>query len=87
MSKKHLVLITLFILPIVVYLFFASGVNNFSHLPVVASQVKDVNYFKDLDGNPISFDGKITVLGFLGNDLTERKINVFNLHNLNCMLH
>lgn len=80
MSKKHLVLIALFILPVVVYLFFASGINNFSHLPVVANNTIEVNGFKNLKGEPVKITEKITVLGFLGNDLTTRKVNVYNLH-------
>ena len=36
--------------------------------------------FKTEKGEAVSFDGSTTVLGFLGNDLSKRKINVYNLH-------
>jgi hypothetical protein len=67
--KKFLVLGILFILPIIVYLFFASGVNNFAKLPVLTEGVNDVSGLQSLLGENISFSDKITVLGFLGDNL------------------
>ena len=61
--KKKIVLGVLFILPVVVYLFFASGVNNFGRLPVLSENVSNVS---TLDPN-LQFKDKITILGFLGN--------------------
>jgi len=66
--------------PIIIYLFFATGVYNFSALPVVSLNVKEVSAFKNLKGNKVQLKNKLTVLGFLGSDLTDRKINVYNLH-------
>lgn len=80
MTKKNLILALLFICPIVIYLFFATGVYNFSALPVVSDNVAEVSAFKNLSGKPVQLKDKLTVLGFLGNDLTDRKINVYNLH-------
>jgi len=40
--KKKLVLIALFVLPIVAYLFFSSGIYNFAKLPVITEKVADV---------------------------------------------
>lgn len=80
MNKKNLVLALLFICPIIIYLFFATGVYNFSTLPIVSQNVSDVSAFKNLNGKPVQLKDKLTVLGFLGNDLTNRKINVYNLH-------
>ena len=80
MKKKHLILGLLFVCPIIIYLFFATGVYNFSSLPVVSKNVKELTGFKNLKGNPVSLSNKLTVLGFLGADLTDRKINVYNLH-------
>lgn len=74
--KKNLVLITLFVMPIVVYLFFASGVTNFGKLAIVTKNVPDV---ATVDASE-SFEGKITILGFLGSDLERRKGNAFNLN-------
>ena len=78
--KKFLVLGVLFILPIVAYVFFASGVNNFSRLPVLTEEIKEVNTFKSLSGEDITLKNKITVLGFLGSNPLQKKGNAFNLN-------
>lgn len=74
--KKKLVLLLLFVFPLVVYLFFASGVNNFGRLPVLVEGVPDLT---SMDGN-IGLEGKITILGFLGKDIENHKGNAFNLN-------
>ncbi len=74
--KKTFVLVVLFILPLVAYLFFASGVNNFGKLPVLTEEVLDVPGNKD----GITFEGKITILGFLGKNVEIKKGNAFNLN-------
>ena len=74
--KKTFVLVSLFILPIVAYLFFASGINNFGKLPILSKEIPDV---ASLDG-AISLDDKITILGFLGNEINLNKGNAFNLN-------
>lgn len=67
-------------MPLVTYLFFASGVNNFMKLPVLTENVAEINSFRTLSGNPVSLSGKITILGFFGNDLEYKKGNAFNLN-------
>lgn len=74
--KKSLVLIVLFVLPLVVYLFFASGVTNFGRLPVLSGPAAELTAFD----TEIHLKDRITVLGFLGSDLDKRKGNVFNLN-------
>ncbi len=74
--KKNFVLIVLFVLPIVVYLFFASGINNFGRLSVLTDNVLDVSTYD----STVSLQDKITVLGFLGNDVDNKKGNAFNLN-------
>ncbi|TMM58258.1 hypothetical protein FEE95_02180 [Maribacter algarum] len=74
--KKTFVLAILFILPIVAYLFFASGVNNFGKLPTLTENVNDVS---NINGN-VSLHDKITILGFLGSDIENKKANTFNLN-------
>lgn len=74
--KKTAVLIILFILPIVAYLFFASGVTNFGRLPVLTTQVSDIGIIAPSE----TLKGKITILGFLGNDVELKKGNAFNLN-------
>ncbi len=74
--KKTFVLIVLFILPIVAYLFFASGVTNFGKLSTLTTNVKDVSAFEPSE----TIQEKITILGFLGKDIANKKGNAFNLN-------
>lgn len=78
--KKNLVLFVLFILPIVAYLFFASGVNSFAKLPTITSNIPEISSWKTLDDKPVNLKGKITVLGFIGQDVLQHKGNIFNLY-------
>lgn len=75
-AKKTFVLVTLFVLPVVVYLFFASGVYHFGKLPILTENVADVN---DID-NQVNLSEKITILGFLGGNIEVKKGNAFNLN-------
>ena len=77
--KKIFIVGVLFALPIVAYLFFSSGKNNFARLPVLTSEVQDISGFENLTGDKISLEGKITVLAFFGSDLQEIRGNTFNL--------
>ena len=74
--KKAFVLVALFVLPIVAYLFFASGINNFGKLPVLREDIVELNA---LD-NSIRLQDQITILGFLGNDIALRQTNALNLN-------
>ena len=56
--------------------FFASGVTNFGKLALLTENVIDVS---DYDSS-VSLENKITILGFLGNDIANRKGNAFNLN-------
>ena len=74
--KNKLVLAVLFILPIVVYLFFASGVNNFGKLPILTEKIADISSMDEV----VELKDKITILGFLGNELENKKGVAFNLN-------
>lgn len=78
--KKYIVLGVLFVLPIVAYLFFASGVNNFVKLPVLTENVEEVTAFGSLSGDTVRLKDKITVLGFLGSHPENKKGNAFNIN-------
>lgn len=78
--KKYLVLGVLFVLPILAYLFFASGVNNFGRLPVLHNSVTDIDGFVSLDGEEVTLDGHISILAFLGTHPELKKTNAFNLN-------
>jgi len=74
--KKTFVLVTLFVLPVVVYLFFASGVYNFGKLPTLTENVTEINDVY----NQVVLEDKITILGFLGENIEVKKGNAFNLN-------
>lgn len=78
--KKNLVLFVLFILPIVAYLFFASGVNGFIKLPVLTPKVAEFNQWKTIDNKKVQLTSKITIVGFPGANVESRKGNFFNLN-------
>ena len=78
--KKNLVLFVLFILPIVAYLFFASGINSFAKLPTITKNIPEIKTWKTLDNKLVALTGKITILGFLGQDVIKHKGNIFNLY-------
>jgi hypothetical protein len=78
--KKNIVLFVLFILPIVAYLFFASGVNGFTKLPIVTPNTADLGNWQSLDGQKVSLNGKVTILGIMGTELLINRGNLFNLN-------
>ena len=79
-TKKYFVLCILFIFPLVIYLFFASGKNNFALLPVLTENVNEIKNFKTLSGEKIQLEDKISILGFWGEDLSEKKGDALNLN-------
>ena len=81
--KKYLVLGILFVFPIVIYLFFASGINNFAKLPVLTKDIPEIERWTSLSGTPVKFNNKITILGFWGNDLEEKKRRRFQFKSEN----
>lgn len=78
--KKNIVLFVLFILPIVAYLFFASGVNSFTKLPTVTPNVADLGTWNSLKGEKVTLNNKITILSFSGTNLLKNRGNYFNLN-------
>ena len=77
--KKYFVLGVLFILPIVAYLFFASGVNHFARLPVLTEEVKDVELLETIEDSAVTFQNKISIVAFFGKDPDSFQGNTFNL--------
>jgi hypothetical protein len=74
--KKTSILIILFVFPLVAYLFFASGINNFGVLPTLNDQVKEL----PLNKENVQFEDHISILSILGSDLEFKKANAFNLN-------
>lgn len=77
--KKFLVLAVLFLLPILAYLFFASGVHNFGKLPILTEGVEDITHLESESDSTVTFKDKISIVAFFGNDLQALKGNTFNL--------
>ena len=73
--KKYFVLTILFVLPLVAYLFFASGINNFAKLPVLKKDVININAFSEQN-----FENRISILIFLGNNIENKKGDILNLN-------
>ena len=59
----------------VAYLFFASGINNFAQLPVLKKDVININTFSEK-----KFDGKLSILIFLGDNIEYKKGDILNLN-------
>lgn len=78
--KKFLVLFALFIIPIVAYLFLASGVNQFAKLPVVRANPLTISGFTTSENISPVLKDKITIVGFLGNESAVDKSILFNLN-------
>ena len=78
--KKYIVLGMLFIFPLVVYLFFASGINNFARLPILTEDVPEIKGWTTLSKATHQLDGMISIVGFWGSDLDYRKGDAFNLN-------
>ena len=57
------------------YLFFASGINNFAKLPILEKDVLNVDTFSEK-----TFDNKISILIFLGNNIQKKKGDILNLN-------
>ncbi|MCH2192978.1 hypothetical protein [Kordia sp.] len=79
--KKKIILGVLFLLPIFIVLLLLFTNHNYTPLPVIKNNVADlVNYESIEKRDSIQFEGKITILGFLGDNVKDRKINVLNLN-------
>jgi|TARA_B100001093_G_scaffold172215_1_gene165042 hypothetical protein len=63
------------VLPLVAYLFFASGINNFAKLPVLTPNVVKLEEITKQ-----VFNNKITILTFLGDDIGIREGDALNLN-------
>ena len=73
--RKYIVLTILFVLPLVVYLFFASVINHFAQLPVLTNDIEDVS-----DYSNETFKNKITILGFFGTNVQDKHGDALNLN-------
>jgi hypothetical protein len=81
MIKKYTVLVSLFIIPIGVYLFFALASHNSLFLDTINKDIPNFpkNWTSEND-TKITLDTKITILAFAGLDFEKNKGNFFNLN-------
>ena len=77
--EKFLVLGVLFVFPVLIYLFFASGKNNFSTLPILSESVAEITDWSTARGDSIQLKNRITILGFWGRDTDQKKGDALNL--------
>jgi hypothetical protein len=71
----------LFVLPIAIYLIFSTATHNSLFLPTISKANADIPAnWVGLNQEKISMKDKITVLGFIGQDVLKHKGNVFNLY-------
>jgi hypothetical protein len=69
-------------LPVSIVLILLFTTHNYDPLPVIGKHkvAELVNYASIEKKDTIQFEGKITILGFLGSNVKDRKINVLNLN-------
>ena len=78
--KKNFVLFFLFIFPIVAYLFFATGVNHYTKLPILTPKLPELGNWNSLNSQKVGLANKITILGFGGDDVLQHRGNISNLN-------
>jgi len=78
--KKKIVLIVLLVLPLSAYIYFSLAKHNSLFLPVVTKKVAELPQGTTLDSSPVAMTDKITILGFLGNDMVKKKETIFNIN-------
>jgi len=78
--KRKIVLLCLLVLPLVLYIYFSLVKHNSLFLPVITKGVSELPVGTTLDGKPLSLDGKISIVGFFGDDINKRKEAIFNLN-------
>lgn len=76
--KKFWVLFSLFILPLVFYLFLSKGIYKYSNLPILTEDVIDLKIISPETN--ATFSEKLTIICFLGSDIKNAKASLFNLN-------
>lgn len=75
--KKFWVLFSLFILPLVFYIFLSKGIYKYSNLPILTEEVVDI---KEIPNSNATYKEHLTVICFLGNNIDTAKGSIFNLN-------
>jgi hypothetical protein len=78
--KNKLVLVVLLALPIFIYMIFATASHNSLFLPTISKSNQEIPNWKSYDKKIVKLRNKITILGFLGNNVIGNQGNIFNLN-------
>ena len=76
--KKFWVLISLFVLPLVFYIFLSKGIYKYSNLPILTEKVIDLKQVAP--STTATFSDKLNIVCFLGSDIKIAKASLFNLN-------
>ncbi len=78
--KKFSVLFILFIFPLIFYIFLSKGIYKYSNLPILTEKVLDVKGASLVEES--SFENKLSIVCFLGDDISKAKASLFNLNQV-----
>lgn len=78
--KKKIVLLCLLALPLMLYIYFSLVKHNSLFLPVINKHLAELPEGKTLDSSTVVLKGKITIIGFLGNNIKAREESIFNIN-------
>jgi len=74
-KKKIIILFTLFIVPLLFYIFLSKGIYHYANLPILTDNIEDVKGDKTLKEH-------FSVICFLGDDLSQTKGQLYNLNEV-----
>ncbi len=77
--KKKIVLLGLLALPLVLYIYFSMAKHNSLFLPIITKNINELPQGSTFTDSVVALKDKISIVGFLGTDVTKRKESVFNL--------
>lgn len=77
--KSKILLLGLLALPLMLYVYFSMVKHNSLFLPIITKTVAALPEGKTFDNKPVTLNDKITIVGFLGNDVLGRRENIFNI--------
>jgi len=63
-----------------VYLFFASGKNNFAKLPILSKGITEIQNLEFQADNPVSLKDQISIIGYWGGSLKNKQAEALNLN-------
>lgn len=72
--KKFWVLFSLFVLPLVFYIFLSKGIYKYSNLPILTKKVLNI------ESEQVTFYENLSVVCFLGSEINIAKASMFNLN-------